>query len=84
MDNESAQLEQRCGADTNNRPGDIFHPDFVDGPPGYLGASIRNIMQPEDVAKSAISAGAAAMVGEERKTIDTTAKSMRQEATSGQ
>ncbi len=67
VDNEGAQLEQRCGQDSNSRPGDIFHPDFADGRPGYFDVSIRNTMQPAYVAKSAISAGAVAMAGEEEK-----------------
>ena len=67
MDNEGAQLEQRCGPDTNSRSGDIFHPDFTDGRPGYFDVSMRNIMQPPYITKSAISARAAAMAAEEEK-----------------
>ena len=70
VDNEGAQLEQRCGPDSVSsvvQSGDIFHPDFADGRPGYFDVSIRNTMQPAYVAKSAISAGAAAMAGEEEK-----------------
>ena len=67
VDNEGAQLEQRCGPDSTSRPGEIFHPDFADGRPGYFDVSIRITMQPAYVAKSAISAGAAAMAGEEEK-----------------
>ena len=36
VDNKGGQLEQRCGPDTNSRLGDVFHPDFADGRPGYL------------------------------------------------
>ena len=35
MDNPGVRTEQRCQGDHQDRPGDIFHPDFQDGRPAY-------------------------------------------------
>jgi len=41
MDNKGAVREQHCG-ESNNRPGDIYHPDFMLGKPAYFDVSVQN------------------------------------------
>ena len=69
VDNGGVRIEQKCGSESNNRPGDVFHPDFVLGHPAYFDVSVRNTMQPAYITKSANVAGTAAMAGEEEKDL---------------
>ena len=66
MDNPRATREQHCGVD-NSRPGDIFHPDFVQGKPAYFDVSERNSLQPQFLCRAASHAGAAGEAGEMEK-----------------
>ena len=59
----------RCNGSTEIRPGDVFHPDFLEGRPAYFDVTVRNSLQPSYVTKSAVRAGAAAEAGEEQKDI---------------
>ena len=52
--------EQNC----SRRPGDVYHPDFMDGRPGYFDVTIGNSLLPSYILKAAISPGAAAKVAE--------------------
>ena len=66
VDNPRAAREQPCGVD-NSRPGDIFHPDFVQGKPAYFDVSVRNSLQPQFLCRAASLAGAAGEAGEMAK-----------------
>ena len=66
MENPRAAREQHCGVD-NSRPGDIFHPDFVQGKPAYFDVSVRNSLQPQFLCRAASLAGAAGEAGEMAK-----------------
>ena len=60
MDNKHAKREQRCSGYDNSRPGDIFHPDFLLGHPGFFNVTVANSVQPSFIIKAASNAGAAA------------------------
>ena len=66
-DCKNVKLEQRCSGEDGRRPGDVYHPDFLEDKAGYFDISIRNSLQPSYVTKSAIQAGAAAEAGELEK-----------------
>ena len=66
QDNKGAIKEQRCG-DNNNRPGDIFHPDFRFGKPAYFDVSVRGSLQPQYLSKAADHPGVAGEAGEIEK-----------------
>ena len=59
-------LEQRFSSQNNNRPGDVYHSNFLFERPAYfdLIITIRNTVQLKFVANSANSAGSAAAAGE--------------------
>ena len=63
-DCKNVKLEQRCSGEDGRRPGDVYHPEFLEGKAGYFDISIRKSLQPSYVTKSAIRAGAAAEAGE--------------------
>ena len=66
LDNKGAIKEQRCG-ESNNRPGDVFHPDFRFGKPAYFDVSVRGSLQPQHLSKAADHPGAAGEAGEIEK-----------------
>lgn len=45
QDNSSTRREQRIFGDSQDRPGDIFHPDFMDSMPTYFDVSVCNTLQ---------------------------------------
>ena len=67
VDNRDSKREQKCGGESNNRRGDVFHPDFLEGRPAFFDVSVRNSIQPSYVSKAAIKSGAAAEAGEIEK-----------------
>ena len=66
MDNPRAAREPHCSVD-NNRPGDIFHPDFAQGKPAYFDVSVRNSLQLQFLCRAAYLTGAAGEAGEMAK-----------------
>ncbi len=52
--------EQRCSGYDNCPPGDIFHPDFLLGRPGFFDVTLANSVQLSFIIKAASNAGAAA------------------------
>ena len=66
MDNRGAVREQHCG-ESNNRPGDIYHPDFMLGKPAYINVTVRSSLQPQYLLRAAVEAGAASEAGEMEK-----------------
>ena len=67
VDNRDSKRKQKCEGESNNRPGDVFHPDFLEDRPAFFDVSVRNSMQPSYVSKAAIKPGAAAEAGEIEK-----------------
>ena len=67
MDNAGVRREQTCSAQSNSRPGDIYHPDFLHGKPAYFEVSVRNSFHLAYTVKSAIQPGSAAEAGEIEK-----------------
>ena len=66
-DNTGCRKEQWCAGSQMDRPGDVFHPDFVHGKPVYFDAIMRCPLQESLLGQSAVSAGVAAAKGEEDK-----------------
>ena len=54
--------EQRISGDDQSRPGDVYHPDFQHGHPGYFDLSVRSTTQASHI--SFFYAGVAAFAGE--------------------
>ena len=46
---------------------ETYHPDFMDGQPGYFDVTIRNSLQPSYILKAVIRSGAAAKATEFEK-----------------
>ena len=66
---ENKQVKQQnCSGYNSSRPGDVNHPDFIDGRPGYFDVTIRNSLQPSFILKAAISPDAAAEAAECEKS----------------
>ena len=66
MDDKGAAREQYCG-NSNNRPGDVYHPDFALGKSAYFDVSVRSSLQPKFLSRAAVQAGAAGEAGEIEK-----------------
>ena len=66
QDNSGCKREQRCGSGLD-RPGDVYHPDFVYGKPAYFDVTVRNPLQGSLLSQSAVTAGVAASRGEVEK-----------------
>ena len=65
--NSGTRREQRCTSENQSRPGDVFHPDSLQGRPAYFDLSVRNSLQPSYIIFSANTAGTAAAAGEMEK-----------------
>ena len=50
------------------RPGDIYHPDFINEKPAFFDVTVRNSLQSCYGVTCATSAGTAALAGEGEKT----------------
>ena len=69
IDDKGTLLEQRFSSQNNNRPGDVYHPNFLFGRPAYFDLTIRNTVQLKFFANSANSAGSAAAAGKIEKDL---------------
>ena len=67
MDNAGTHREQACSAQSNSRPGDICHPDFLHGKLLYFDISARTYFHLAYTVKSAVQPGVAAEAGEMEK-----------------
>ena len=67
QDNPNVRLEQPLNSNTREKPGDIYHPDFIDSRPTYFDITIRNTTQPGLISSASSNAGAAAASGESSK-----------------
>ena len=59
MDNAGVRREQTCSAQSNSRPGDIYHADFLHGKPTY-DVLVRNSFHLAYIVKLAVQPGSAA------------------------
>ena len=59
--------EQRCSSHNNTRPGDVYHPDFLQDRVAYFILMVRNSLQPLYINFTANEAGAAATAGQYEK-----------------
>ena len=66
-DNKYAKRGQQCSSYDASHPGDIFHPDFLDGRDAYFDITVSNSLQPSAYHQAAVKAGAAAEHAEVRK-----------------
>ena len=66
MDDKGATREQHCG-NSNNRPGDVYHPDFALGNSAYFDVSVHCSLQPQFLSRAAVQSGAAGEAGEIKK-----------------
>ena len=66
-DDSGCKLEQGCSTFNYKKPGDIFHPDFLDGLPAYFDITVRNSLLPQFITVAATCPGAAADAGEKEK-----------------
>ena len=46
IENREIMREMRCNGSTESRPGDAFHPDFLEVRPAYFDVTVRNSLQP--------------------------------------
>ena len=53
IDNKAARREQTCSSNSKARPGNIFHPDIVDGRPAFFYVTVRNTVQAKYVCEAA-------------------------------
>ncbi|XP_062502891.1 uncharacterized protein LOC134179892 [Corticium candelabrum] len=67
VDNRDCKKEQRCNSHNNARPGDVFHPDFLQGRAAYFDVTVRNSLQASYLLESATQPGAAAAGGDSEK-----------------
>jgi len=63
-DHPGVLKEQRTSFGDNSCPGDIFHPDYQYGRPGYFDLSVHSTTQSTHISSSASCAGVAAAAGE--------------------
>ena len=66
MDDKGAAREQHCG-NSNNRPGDVYDPDFALDKSAYFDVSVRSSLQPKFLSRATVQAGAAIEAGEIEK-----------------
>ena len=71
IDNKATRREQTCSSNSKAHPGDIFHPDFVDGRPACFDVTVCNTVQAKYVCDAAEMAGAAARTGELERITNT-------------
>ena len=50
----NCKLEQVCSSSNNKRPGNIYHPDFLDELPAYFDITVRNSLLPKFLTFAAI------------------------------
>lgn len=67
QDDASVRREQRIGGDSQERPGDVSHPSFVDGRPTFFDISVVNTLQPGNLNRALATAGVAALETEMKK-----------------
>ena len=69
VDNAGSCREQCFSSKSNDRPGDVFHPDFLQGKAAYFDISVRNSFTTCFINNCSTKAGAAAEAGEVQKDL---------------
>ncbi|XP_062519145.1 uncharacterized protein LOC134194239 [Corticium candelabrum] len=64
IDSKQVVKEQRSSGQSKCRPGDVFHPNFLNGRPGYFDITVRNTLQPSYIARVAETSGVVAEAAE--------------------
>ncbi len=67
QDDSNSRREQRISGDSQDRPGDILHPNFVDGRATFFDVSVTSTLQPGNLNRALSNAGVAAREAEMRK-----------------
>ena len=66
-DSADVRWEQGVSGESASRPGDVFHPDFHNGPPTYFDISVRSAVYSGIISHSASALGFAVLKGEMEK-----------------
>ena len=66
-DNSDCKVEQGCSSNNYKKPGDLFHPDFLDGRSAFFDITVRNSLLPRFIAIAVTHPGQAADAREERR-----------------
>ena len=61
QDDSNCQREQRISGESQNCPGDILHPSFIDGGATFFDISVTNTLQPGNLNRALSNAGVAAL-----------------------
>ena len=69
VDNAGSRREQCFSSESNDRPGDVFHPDFLQGKAAFFDISVRNSFTNHFINSCSTKAGAAAEAGEVQKDL---------------
>ena len=69
IDSPGVLREQHCSFSKGDRPGDVYHLDFVHGKPAFFYVSVRNSFTETFVNNCSFQAGAAAETGEMAKDL---------------
>ena len=67
QDNTTVCREQRITGDRQDRPGDIYHPDFSNGKPLFFDISVQSSLQASFISQCSITTGVAGARGEMQK-----------------
>ena len=68
-DNSGCEVEQGCSSNNYKKPGDLFHPDFLDGRSAFFDIAVRNSLLSRFIAIAATHPGQAADAGEREKDL---------------
>ena len=68
-DNSDCKVEQGCSSNNFKKPGNLFHPDFLDGRSSFFDIKVRNSLLPRFIAIAATHPGQAADAGERGKEL---------------
>ena len=68
-DNSDCKVEQGCSSNNYKKPGDLFHPDFLDGRSAFFDITVRNSLLPRFNAIAATDPGQAADAGDREKDL---------------
>ena len=68
-DNSDCKVEQGCSSNNYKKPGDLFHPDFLDGRSAFFDITVCNSLLPRFIAIATTYPGEAADAGEREKDL---------------
>lgn len=67
QDDSNTRREQRISGESQERPGDVAHPSFVDGRPTFFDISVTTTLRPGNLNRALVTAGVAAVETEMKK-----------------